>query len=92
MELKALLEVLNIAPESVVYPQGKTADDYGQTNVSDICLNANDVKSGDIFPVTKGIQFDGLTFVPEAIQNGAVALLADRNITAKIPVICVPNL
>lgn len=47
------------------------------TVVSGITSFSKDVEKGDIFTALKGYKEDGRTYAPEALQNGAVAVLSD---------------
>lgn len=51
------------------------------------------VEPGDVFVVRKGASHDGRAFVEKAIAQGAVALLAqkDLELTASVPVLRVPD-
>ena len=60
--------------------------------VQGIALRADEVKEGFVFVALKGSQKDGADFIPEAIQKGAVLVLAERAVSAEVPVIVVPNL
>ena len=48
------------------------------------------VKNGLFFCI-KGISTDGHNYVDAAIKNGAVAIVAEREVSASVPVIIVPN-
>lgn len=54
------------------------------TNVSDDSRNISD---GGLFFAIKGLTNDGNKFIPKAIENGAVCVVTDENITASVPVI-----
>lgn len=60
--------------------------------VTGISISAGDVRPGFIFVALKGVRRDGVSFIPEAIQNGAAVILAEQSVEAEIPVIVVPNL
>ena len=60
--------------------------------VTGISISAGDVRPGFIFAALKGVRRDGVSFIPEAIQNGAAVILAEQSVEAEIPVIVVPNL
>ena len=45
-------------------------------DVHGITLDSRQVEPGDIFVALVGQQFDGRAFVPEAVERGAVAVLA----------------
>ena len=61
-------------------------------DVTGIALRADDVKPGFIFAALKGIQKDGADFIPQAITNGAVLILAEHPVSSDIPVIVVSEL
>ncbi len=46
--------------------------------VNQLRLDSRDVKPGDVFVAIKGHQLDGGQFINKAIENGAVAIIADR--------------
>lgn len=66
-------------------------------NVCGISERSRAVKAGDIFVARKGACDDGILYVEEAIQRGAVAVVIDRNSaidfksTFEIPLIIVPD-
>ena len=43
-------------------------------------INSKNIKNGDIFFALKGQEFDGHTFIGEALDNGASLIINDRNI------------
>ncbi|WP_439234463.1 UDP-N-acetylmuramoyl-L-alanyl-D-glutamate--2,6-diaminopimelate ligase [Lonepinella koalarum] len=47
--------------------------------VEDMTLDSRSVKSGCLFVAIKGHTVDGRRFIPQAIENGAVAVLADAD-------------
>jgi UDP-N-acetylmuramoyl-L-alanyl-D-glutamate--2,6-diaminopimelate ligase len=63
-DLKAILKYIDI--------------DAPSQSVSHLRLDSRDVKPGDVFVAIKGHQLDGGQFVAKAIENGAVAIVADR--------------
>ncbi|MGX1111879.1 UDP-N-acetylmuramoyl-L-alanyl-D-glutamate--2,6-diaminopimelate ligase [Pseudoalteromonas sp. MBR-15] len=46
--------------------------------VNQLRLDSRDVHPGDVFVAIKGHQLDGGQFIKKAIENGAVAVIADR--------------
>jgi UDP-N-acetylmuramoyl-L-alanyl-D-glutamate--2,6-diaminopimelate ligase len=46
--------------------------------VRDLRLDSRDVTPGDVFVAIKGHELDGGQFISKAIENGAVAIIADR--------------
>lgn len=53
-------------------------------------LDSREVKPGDLFLAIKGANVDGHDFVPQALENGATATLAEREVPG--PHVLVPNL
>ena len=60
--------------------------------VTGIGLRADEMKAGEAFIALKGGKTDGADFIPEAVQNGAVLVLAERAVQADIPVVVIPDL
>lgn len=60
--------------------------------ITGLAIHAGAVRSGDAFAAMKGAARDGADYVAEAVQNGAVLILAEREIVADVPVVVVPNL
>lgn len=60
--------------------------------ITGMALKAAEVKPGYLFVALKGVQKDGADFIPEAIRNGAVMVLAERQVSADVPVLAVPDL
>lgn len=52
----------------------------------------HDIKQGYLFVATKGYNVDHFDFIDLAIENGAVALVVDRKVDAKVPYILVDNI
>ncbi len=55
--------------------------------VNGLSLEASKVQPGDLFVALKGAKADGAHFIPEAVQNGAVAILSETPTAAEVPVI-----
>ena len=53
--------------------------------ISGIAINAAQVNKGDIFVALPGTKTHGANFVDQAIQNGAAAVLSDKNLNLSIP-------
>ena len=62
------------------------------SEISGLALQAEDVRPGYAFLALKGGQHDGADFIPAAEQNGAALVLAERPVSATIPVVVVPAL
>ncbi|MBO7257658.1 MAG: UDP-N-acetylmuramoyl-L-alanyl-D-glutamate--2,6-diaminopimelate ligase, partial [Alphaproteobacteria bacterium] len=80
MKLSELTAVANIAYQG---------DDLEITNLS---CHSGQIKRGGLFFAVRGGQIDGADFVPQAIQNGAVAIVAEHDIQTTVPVIVVHNI
>ncbi len=59
--------------------------------VSGISVDSRSTKPGDLFCAVIGANVDGHDFVDQAIKNGAVAVLASKQIVADVPVIKVSD-
>lgn len=60
--------------------------------IKDIKINSKQVKEGDIFVCTMGVNADRHDFIDEAIKNGASAIVVSKdNIKADVPVIKVDD-
>ena len=64
---------------------------YPDIEITGITEKATDVQAGFVFCALKGTKANGVDFVPEAIQKGAVAVLTDQEVTCDVPVIKVEN-
>ncbi|RBW70394.1 UDP-N-acetylmuramoyl-L-alanyl-D-glutamate--2,6-diaminopimelate ligase [Bacillus taeanensis] len=63
----------------------------GNPAITSIEMDSREVKSGSLFICIKGFTVDGHNFVNQAIEKGAAAILAEKEIEAKIPVIVVSD-
>ncbi|MEY2852751.1 MAG: hypothetical protein RL549_1450 [Verrucomicrobiota bacterium] len=59
-----------------------------QAEVSSLAYDARRVSPGSVFCTWKGLQRDGHAFVPDAIQRGAVAVVAEKRLAD----LSVPNI
>ena len=64
---------------------------YPSILIKDIKINSKDVHEGDLFVCVKGITTDRHDYVEEAINNGAVAIVASKKINVYVPVIYVDD-
>ena len=71
----------------------KVKEVFGNTNVEIECLsqNTNKIKNNCLFFCYKGVKFDGYDYIDYAEKNGAVAIVADKMVDTKLPVILVNN-
>lgn len=56
-----------------------------------ISMNSKEVEPGDLFVCTKGVTADRHDFVEQAIEHGAVAIVASRKLNVSVPVIYVED-
>jgi UDP-N-acetylmuramoyl-L-alanyl-D-glutamate--2,6-diaminopimelate ligase len=69
------------------------ADAAGDRDVTAIAYDSRQVKPGAIFVALHGVHADGARFVPQAIANGAIAVVAESAPSASVtvPWLQVPN-
>jgi len=63
-------------------------DDSAVTGLS---ADSREIKPGMVFAALPGTAMDGRDFIPQAIKNGAVAILSVEGVNAEIPVVAVPK-
>lgn len=64
---------------------------YENVLVQGIKINSKEISPGDIFVCTMGVTADRHDFIEEAIENGAVAVVVERDVKCSIPTIKVEN-
>jgi UDP-N-acetylmuramoyl-L-alanyl-D-glutamate--2,6-diaminopimelate ligase len=62
-----------------------------RTEISGIAIDSRQVKPGDLFIALRGFTVDGHRFVPQAVEKGAAAVMAEEPVEAGVPVIQVPD-
>lgn len=72
-------------------PFYKTSSSTKNISIKDIEMDSRKVKVGDLFVCISGFTVDGHDYVNQAIENGAVAIIAEKAVTANAPVITVPD-
>ena len=82
MKLGALL-----SQSGIPVPEGAADRD-----VRAIAYDSRKVKEGSLFVAIPGFHRDGTDFVPDAVRNGAIAVVAGRVVAAKAPVAVVPDI
>ena len=66
-------------------------DGYPDIEINDIKINSKDVGPGDMFVCTMGITADRHDFANDAVEKGAVAIVASKKIDVSVPVIYVSD-
>ena len=61
------------------------------TPVTGLSADSRQINPGMIFAALPGSAMDGREFIPQAIKNGAVAILSAEGVKADVPVIAVSN-
>lgn len=79
MKLSKLLE--NV----ITVPEGDDLD------IRDIAYNSKIIQKGDVFVCIKGYKTDGHRYAQMAVDNGAIAVVAQDKIDVSVPVIYVPD-
>ena len=69
-----------------LYPQFK-----GDLLINDIKINSKEVNSGDLFVCISGVSANRNNFVNEAINNGSVAVLSNKEMDITVPLILVDD-
>lgn len=60
-------------------------------NIEGISVNSKDTKKGDLFVCIMGRKVDRHNYIDEAINNGAAALVTNRDVNVSVPYIKVEN-
>ncbi|HEY7692958.1 MAG TPA: UDP-N-acetylmuramoyl-L-alanyl-D-glutamate--2,6-diaminopimelate ligase [Gaiellaceae bacterium] len=81
MDLERLIAVL--APAEVVGP--------ADAAIHDLAYDARTARAGSLFFCVRGERADGHDFAPEAIRNGAVALVVQRRLDLPVPQLVVAD-
>ena len=58
-----------------------------EKEIEHICYNSKDIKKGDIFVAIRGFKNDGNAFIPEALKNGAYAVVTENCYRCDFPCI-----
>jgi UDP-N-acetylmuramoyl-L-alanyl-D-glutamate--2,6-diaminopimelate ligase len=73
------MDLVAVVPGAVVTPGARVAPDAAPSiEVSRVESDSRQVRPGDLFVALRGVQADGLDFVPEAAARGAVGVVSDR--------------
>ena len=61
------------------------------TEITGIAYDSRKVKKGDLFVCIKGFKTDGHNFLHQALENGAGAIISEKEFNLSIPVVTVEN-
>lgn len=80
MKLTKLLTYLTTEP---------SVNDSQDPEITSIEMDSREVKKGSLFVCVKGYTVDGHDFAQKAVENGAAAIVAEREVDVNVPVIIV---
>jgi UDP-N-acetylmuramoyl-L-alanyl-D-glutamate--2,6-diaminopimelate ligase len=82
-----------IRPLRELLPSGVVDPAVGELKVSGVAERSDEVRHGDLFVAIQGSRLDGHEYVTDAVERGAVAILAQRPLGSEpgVPVIIVPD-
>ncbi len=60
-------------------------------DIAGVSADSRRVKQGELFVAVRGSQADGSQFVADAVKSGAVAVVTERDLSAGVPVVKVPD-
>jgi UDP-N-acetylmuramoyl-L-alanyl-D-glutamate--2,6-diaminopimelate ligase len=66
------------------FPFAYSPTEIPDVTVTGIAIDSRSVKPGDLFVAMQGGSLDGHTFIPKAIENGAVAVVGERELVGQI--------
>lgn len=87
MFMMKLTELLSILPFYKEINHSQIDDKI----IQGIEIDDRNIKSGDLFICIKGFTVDGHDFAKQAIENGACAILAEKDVGVSVPTIIVPD-
>ena len=91
MQLSELATLLDVQPRDVGDAAPSTAHDWDTIRVADVEHDSRRVGLGALFACIRGEALDGHDFADEAVAAGACALLAERAIPSKVPLLLVDS-
>ncbi len=65
--------------------------EYSEKSLNNLIIDSRKIKPGDAFIALKGPSFDGHDFISDAIEKGAIVVLAERNMDVKAELIIVED-
>ncbi|HDL04798.1 MAG TPA: UDP-N-acetylmuramoyl-L-alanyl-D-glutamate--2,6-diaminopimelate ligase, partial [candidate division Zixibacteria bacterium] len=64
----------------------------GDLQITGLEYDSRRVKPGMLFIAVEGYKMDGNQFIPDAVKNGAVAVMTAKSYNGTIPAVIVPDL
>jgi UDP-N-acetylmuramoyl-L-alanyl-D-glutamate--2,6-diaminopimelate ligase len=59
--------------------------------IAGLAQDSRQVRPGDLFVAIRGLDADGHDFIPDAIRQGAVAVVGEREVSISVPYVLVPD-
>ncbi|RLD10405.1 MAG: UDP-N-acetylmuramoyl-L-alanyl-D-glutamate--2,6-diaminopimelate ligase [Chloroflexota bacterium] len=78
-----------LLPELVKYISPSNVETMPNTKITDIVLDSRQAHPGALFVALPGISVDGHDYIPDAVKNGAAAIIGTRS-SREIPIIATP--
>lgn len=72
-------------------PFYETASSVTDIDINAIEIDSRKVKSGSLFVCINGFTVDGHSYVKQAIDNGAVAIVTEKKVASSVPTITVSD-
>jgi len=69
----------------------KEVHGYVDVDIDRLAQDSRQVRPGDLFVAVKGLDADGHDFIPEAIRQGAVAVVGEGETSISVPYVLVPD-
>lgn len=66
---------------------GESVGKAGSIEIEGLTADSREVRPGYLFAALPGTRHDGAAFIPQAVENGAVAVLSGTRLEAPVPVI-----
>ncbi|GEN44819.1 UDP-N-acetylmuramoyl-L-alanyl-D-glutamate--2,6-diaminopimelate ligase [Alkalibacillus haloalkaliphilus] len=66
-------------------------DELLNLEITSIEMDSRQVSKGSLFVCKEGLTFDGHQFIDDAVEKGAIAIVAQRPVKTNVPVILVPS-
>lgn len=74
-----------------IFPFYKCNQQSKHIEVTGIETDHRNIKQGDLFICISGFTVDGHDFAPHAVENGAVAIISEKEVNVSVPTIIVPD-